>query len=157
MPSYRVTFPNEQTIELPDRARAAIAESKAKYIIPQWLHREEEVLKLSGRQWIFPESVATARELVALYPHGIIATAWKLFNRGWVGAAEKYTVDTRFFPDHPRHFGSGVVPLVDEDHQSKQIGWVRINQQTRMDDNFAIFVQFTILDLFDPRDLPEGY
>jgi hypothetical protein len=154
---YQVTFSNHHTIQLPAETSAAIERAKAKYAEPLWLFREERVLKLGGHQWIYPGNVAAARELVALHPAGIIATAWKLFNRGWLAAAEAYFVDTQRYPNHPRHLGIGVIPLVDEDRDSQQIGWVRINQYTTMDDNYAIFVQFTLLDLFEPRILPAEY
>jgi len=66
-------------------------------------------------------------------------------------------VDTQTYPNHPRHLGKDVIPLVDEDEQSQQIGWVRINQSTAMDHNFAVFVQFTLLDLFEHQPLPGEY
>ena len=88
---------------------------------------------------------------------GIVATAWKLFNRSWQEAAEAYRLDTVRYPNHPRHFGRDVIPLVDEDRDSQQIGWVRINQYTQTDINFAIFVQFTMLDMFEPQPLPPEY
>jgi hypothetical protein len=154
---YQVTFPNHHTIQLPADTIAAIEHAKARYPEPLWLLREERVLKLGDHQWIYPGSVAAARSLFALHPTGIIATAWKLFNRGWLAAAEAYFVDTHHYPNHPRHLGEDVIPLVDENHDSKQIGWVRINQYTKMDHNYAIFVQFTLLELFDPRVLPAEY
>jgi hypothetical protein len=157
MTSYQVTFPDQHTIELPADAAAAIAKAKAKYAEPLWLYREERVLKLGGHQWIYPGSVAAARELFALHPHGIVVTAWKLFSRGWLAAGEAYWLDTQRYPNQPRHLGSQVIPLIDEDQDGQQIGWVRINQYTPMDDNFAIFVQFTLLDLFAPRQLPGEY
>jgi hypothetical protein len=95
--------------------------------------------------------------LFAQHPTGIIATGWKLFNRGWLAAAEAYFVDSITYPNHPRHLGRDVIPLVDEDQDSQQIGWVRINQYTTMDANFAVFVQFTLLDLFAPHPLPPEY
>ncbi|MEZ4736698.1 MAG: hypothetical protein R3E79_57185 [Caldilineaceae bacterium] len=153
----RVTFPNQQTMNLPAQTVAAIQAAKANYATPLWQYRAERTLKLGSHQWIYPHSVATARELFALHPTGIIATAWKLFNRGWLAAAEAYFVDTATYPNHPRHFGRDVIPLVDEDQDSHQIGWVRINQYTPMDSNFAVFVQFTLLDLFEPRVLPPAY
>ena len=110
-----------------------------------------------AHQWIYPRGVTAAQGLFAQHPTGIIATAWKLFNRGWLAAAEAYRLDTLRYPNHPRHFGRDVVPLVDEDGDSQQIGWVRINQYTKMDHNFAVFVQFTLLDVFEPRPLPAEY
>ncbi|MFN8489543.1 MAG: hypothetical protein U0350_18310 [Caldilineaceae bacterium] len=157
MTSYTVTFPNQQTIVLPAHTVEAIEQSKAKYAAPLWQYRPERVLKLGGHQWIYPNDVATARQLFAAYPNGLIATAWKLFNRGWLSAAEAYFVDTATYPNHPRHFGRDVIPLVDEDNNSQQIGWVRINQYTAMDERFAVFVQFTLLDLFEPRALLVEY
>jgi hypothetical protein len=157
MNTCHVTFPNQQTIELPTETIAAIGRSSAKYAEPLWLFREERVLKLGGHQWIYPQSVAAAREIFALHPSGIIVTAWKLFNRGWSSGAEAYFVDTQRYPNHPRHLGKNVIPLVNEDDNSQQIGWVRINQYTTMDRNYAIFVQFTLLDLFAPRVLPAEY
>jgi hypothetical protein len=155
--SYQVTFPNQHTIQLPAQTIAAIERANTKYPEPLWQFRAERVLKLGAHQWIYPGDVTTARELFALYPTGIVATAWKLFNRGWLAYAEAYYLDTQTYPNHPRHFGKAVVPLVDEDHQSQQIGWVRINQSTTMDHNFAVFVQFTLLDLFEYRQLPAEY
>ena len=157
MTSYQVTFPNHHTIPLPAKTITAIEFSKAKYAEPLWQYRAERLLKLGAHQWIYPGDVATARELFALHPNGIIATAWKLFNRGWLDGADAYYLDTQTYPNHPRHFGKDVLPLVDEDQQSQQIGWVRINQSTTMDHNFAVFVQFTLLDLFEPRPLPAEY
>lgn len=157
MNRYQVTFPNQQTIQLPAATCLAIAEAQARYDEPLWSFRAERALKLAGRQWIFPADVTAARTLFALHPNGIIATAWKLFNRGWLGSAEAYFLDTQRYPSQPRHWGKDVIPLVDEEHDSQQIGWVRINQTTTMDHNFAIFVQFTLLDLFEPRPLPAEY
>lgn len=157
MDRYQVTFPNHHTIQLPAKTCVAIEQAKAKYLEPLWAFRAERFLKLAGHQWIYPGDVAAARALFALHPTGIIATAWKLFNRGWMGSAEAYFLDTQRYPNQPRHWGEDVIPLVDEDHDSQQIGWVRINQMTTMDHNFAIFVQFTLLDLFDPRPLPAEY
>jgi len=157
MTSYQVTFPNQHTIELPANTVAAIEQAKAKYTAPLWLFREERVLKLGRHQWIYPGSVAAAHELFLLYPTGMIATAWKLFNRGWLAGAEAYFVDTQRYPNHPRRLGRDVIPLVDEDQDGQQIGWVRINQYTPMDRNYAVFVQFTLLDFFTPRNLPAEY
>jgi hypothetical protein len=157
MTDYYVRFPNQQIIELPAETIAAIHQAKAKYATPLWQFRAERSLKLGGHQWIYPGDVATARALFARHPTGIIATAWKLFNRGWLAAAEAYFLDTSTYPSHPRHLGRDVIPLVDEDQDAQQIGWVRINQYTVMDSNFAVFVQFTLLDLFEPRPLPAEY
>ncbi len=157
MTSDRVTFPNQYTLLLPAQTVAAIQEAKAKYATPLWQFRGERVLKLGGHQWIYPCDVATAHTLFALHPTGIIVTAWKLFNRGWLAAAEAYFIDSATYPNHPRHWGQQVIPFVDEDRDSQQIGWVRINQYTTMDSNFAVFVQFTLLDLFEPRPLPSEY
>ena len=155
--SYPVVFPNQQTILLPPETIAAILSSTAKYDKPLWHYRAEKVLKLGGHQWIFPSSSAGAAELCAAHPSGIIATAWKLFNRGWLSAAEEYFVDSQRYPNHPRHFGQNVIPLVDEDNGSQQIGWVRINQYTQADENYAVFVQFTLLEMFAARTLPSEY
>ncbi|MCX6048196.1 MAG: hypothetical protein NT075_24105 [Chloroflexi bacterium] len=157
MSSHQVTFPNQQMIALPAKTITAIEQSKAKYTTPLWQFRSEKVLKLGEHQWIYPSDIATARAIFAAYPMGLIGTAWKLFNRGWLAAAEAYFVDTETYPNHPRYLGINVIPLVDEDNNSQQIGWVRINQATRMDANFAVFVQFTLLDLFEPRPLPAEY
>jgi hypothetical protein len=157
MAIYRVTFPNQHTVELPAATAAAIERAKAKYAEPLWLFRAERVLKLGEHQWIYPGGSAAAQELFARYPTGIVATVWKLFNRSWQAAAEAYLLDTQRYPHYPRHFGRDVVPLVNEDRDSQQIGWVRINQYTQMDESFAVFVQFTLLDLFTPRALPPEY
>lgn len=157
MSSYIVTFPNQQTLVLPASTGAAIEQSKAKYTAPLWHYRAERVLKLGAHQWIYPGDVATARMLLASHPFGINALAWKLFNRGWLAASEAYFVDTATYPNHPRHLGQNVIPLVDEDNASQQIGWVRIQQYTEMDSNFAVFVEFTLLALFEPRPLPAEY
>lgn len=50
-----------------------------------------------------------------------------------------------------------MIPLVDEDQGSAQIGWARIEQSTVMDQHYAVFVQFTLLDLFAPKPLPAEY
>lgn len=153
----QVTFPNQQLLTLPIETAAAIAESKAAYAEPLWQYRAERVLKLGNHQWIYPANVAAASALYAAHPHGIMATAWKLFNRGWLSAAEEYFIDTARYPNHPRHLGRNVIPLVDEDNDSQQIGWVRIEQYTQADENFAVFVQFTLLALFEARPLPDEY
>ena len=155
--SYQVTFPNQQQIILPSTTVDAILKSKAKYDKPLWQYRAERVLKLGNHQWIFPASVAEASTLFATYPSGIVATAWKLFNRGWLSAAEEYFVDNARYPNHPRHLGQGVIPLVDEDNNSQQIGWVRINHYTQADENYAVFVQFTLLEMFAACSLPAEY
>lgn len=152
-----IIFPNQQTLVLPERTVVAIAQSAAKYSAPLWHYRAERTLKLGGHQWIYPADVATARMLLAQHPTGIIATAWKLFNRGWLAAAEAYFVDAVTYPHHPRHLGRNVIPLVDEDQDSQQIGWVRINQYTTADHTYAVFVQFTLLEMFAPRALPAEY
>jgi hypothetical protein len=157
MSNYQVTFPNQQTITLPDYAVTAIEQSKSNYGAPLWRFRPEHVLKLGAHQWIFPRDLATARHLFTLHPTGIVATAWKLFNRGWLASAEAYFVDTASYPHHPRHLGKEVIPLVDEDHENQQVGWARILQYTTMDANFAVFVQFTLLELFPPQPLPKEY
>ncbi len=157
MTSYQVTFPNQHTIVLPASTVAAIEQSKAKYATPLWQFRPERVLKLGAHQWIYPSNVATAYALFTTHPMGMIGTAWKLFNRGWLASAEAYFLDTETYPNQPRHFGMNVIPLVDEDNDAQQIGWVRINQYTVSDVNFAVFVQFTLLDLFEPRLLPAEY
>lgn len=157
MADYSVTFPNQQIVSLPAVTVAAIQQAKANYATPLWQFRAERTLKLGAHQWIYPTDVAAAYTIFAMHPTGIIATAWKLFNRGWLAAAEAYFVDTGTYPNHPRQFGRDVVPLVDEDRDSQQIGWVRINQSTIMDHNFAVFVQFTLLALFEPRPLPTEY
>ncbi len=155
--SAQVTFPNQHIIVLPARTSVAIAQAKANYVTPLWQFRPERVLKLGGHQWIYPSDVATARALFVMHPMGILGTAWKLFNRGWLAASDAYFVDSDTYPKHPRHFGVNVIPLVDEDAASQQIGWVRINQYTLMDSNFAVFVEFTLLDLFEPQTLPAEY
>ena len=157
MTSDRVTFPNQQTIVLPATTIAAIEQAKAKYTTPLWQYRPERVLKLGAHQWIYPSDVAGAHALFVQHPTGIIATAWKLFNRGWLTWAEAYFVDSETYPNHPRHLGHNVIPLVDEDDDGQQIGWVRINQSTPIDSNFTVFVQFTLLDMFEPRHLPVEY
>lgn len=157
MPNDRVTFPNQQIIVLPARTIAAIERAKAKYATPLWQYRPERVLKLGAHQWIYPSDVAGAHALFAQHSTGIIAIAWKLFNRGWLAWAEAYFVDTETYPNHPRHLGQDVIPLVDEDDDGQQIGWVRINQSTPIDSNFTVFVQFTLLDMFEPRQLPVEY
>ncbi len=155
--TYSVILPNQHTLELPNLTLRAIQQAKAKYATPLWQFRAEKVLKLGGHQWIYPHDVTTARELFALHPIGLTVTAWKLFNRGWAGAMEAYWLDTVTYPNHPRHWGPQVMPLVDEDENSQQIGWLRFEQSTVIDDNFAVFVQFTLLDLFAPRALPVEY
>ena len=155
--SYQVTFPNQQIIVLSSETIKAILISSAKYDKPLWQYRAEKVLKLGGHQWISPSTVASAASLYATHPTGIIATAWKLFNRGWLSAAEEYFVDMERYPNHPRHFGKNVIPLVDEDNHSQQIGWVRIDQTTQADENHAVFVQFTVLEMFEAKALPSEY
>ena len=156
-PDYLVTFPNRHTLHLPAATAAAIAHAHAKYPEPLWLFRAERVLKLGAHQWIFPAGPDAAHALFAQHPTGLVVTAWKLFNRSWTAAAEAYWLDTARYPAHPRHLGQGVVPLVDEDADNQQIGWARIEQMTTADPNDAIFVQFTLLDLFAPRPLPAEY
>ena len=157
MSSYQVTFPDGDILLLPVRSVEAIRQAKAKYAEPLWLRREERVLKLGSHQWIEPEGVTAARTQWVQQPEGLTATAWKLFNRNWQVSADTYFADAAQYPHHPRHLGKNVVPLVDEDDDGRQIGWVRILQTTDADDQFAVFVQFAILDLFDPRPLPAEY
>ncbi len=152
-----VRFPNGYTFTLPPATTAAIAQSSAKYQAPLWHYRAERVLKLGAHQWIYPVDLATAQTVFTLHPQGILCTAWKLFNRGWLAAAEAYYLDRVTYPDHPRHLGRQVVPLVDEDNGSAQIGWARIEQSTVADQHYAVFVQFTLLDLFAPQPLPVAY
>jgi hypothetical protein len=152
-----IVFPNQYVLALPESTSAAIAISQAKYLQPLWHYRAEAVLKLGQHQWIYPACPADAQVVVRQYPYGIVCTAWKLFNRSWSAAAEAYFIDTAKYPDHPRHFGQGVLPLVDEDQSGQQIGWVRILQQTQVATDFAIFVQFVLLELFSPIPLPAVY
>jgi hypothetical protein len=155
--SYQITFPNQQTVQIPAETAAAILASSAKYDTPLWHFRAERLLKLGGHQWIFPSDLATAYSLWAAHPTGIIATAWKLFNRGWLEAAAEYFHDSQRYPNHPRRLGRNVIPLVDEDDDSRQIGWVRVVQQAVADENYAVFVQFVLLELFEARALPAEY
>jgi len=155
--NYQVTFPDHQSLRLPPETVTAILASSGQYDIPLWQYRAERVLKLGSHQWIYPANPADAYSQCAAYPAGIVATAWKLFNRGWLGAAEEYFADSTRYPHHPRHYGQNVIPLVDEANNSQQIGWVRILQQTRTDENYAVFVQFVLLELFEARLLPEEY
>jgi len=157
MTAYQITFPNQQTILLPAATVAAIAQSAAKYDAPLWAYRAEKVLKLGAHQWIYPSGPDAAQTLFAAYPHGQLCTAWKLFNRGWLAHAEAYFVDAQSYPNQPRHLGRDVIPLVDEDQDSAQIGWVQIQQYTPMADNFAVFVQFLLLDSFAARPLSKEY
>jgi len=155
--SYHITFPNQQTIRIPPTTVDAILASSAKYDAPLWRYRAERVLKLGDHQWIFPSNLATAYTLFAAHPAGIVATAWKLFNRGWLGAGEEYFSDSLRYPNQPRGLGQNVIPLVDEDNNSQQIGWVRIVQQTEADEHYAVFAQFTLLEMFEARALPGEY
>ena len=169
MSPSQITFPNHQTITLPSTTVVAIAQSSANYSAPLWSQRAERVLKLGAHQWIDPLDPAAAQLRLTAQPSGILCTGWKLFTRSWQAAAEAYFRERETYPDHPRHLGEGVIPLVDEDvtipnvqgmagEQSvAQIGWVRIEQTTSMDQHFAIFVQFTLLDLFVARPLPNEY
>lgn len=152
-----VTFPNGHMITLLPATIDAIRQSSAKYTSPLWHYRAERVLKLGAHQWIYPNDLATAHAVFAHYPHGLLCTAWKLFNRGWLAAAEAYYLDPVTYPHHPRQLGRNVIPLVDEDNGSAHIGWARIDQWTPADEHFACFVQFTLLDLFAPRPLSAEY
>lgn len=152
-----ITFPNQQTLTLPANTIAAIAESQAKYAAPLWHSRAERVLKLGAHQWIDPLDIELAQTRFAQQPSGVLCYAWKLFTRDWLAYADAYFADTFTYPNQPRHLGRNVIPLVDEDNDSRQIGWVRIEQVTPIDANFTVFVQFTLLDLFTPRNLPVEY
>jgi len=154
---YPIRFPNQQIVEMPVETVAAISASSAQYSAPLWCYRAERVLKLGGHQWISPSSPAAAYSLWAAHRAGIIATAWKLFNRGWLGAGEEYFYDSLRYPNHPRHLGENVIPLVGEDNGTQQIGWVRVLQQTAADEYYAVFVQFALLEMFAPRALPGEY
>lgn len=154
---HQITFPNQETLLLPPATVGAILASSARYTAPLWQKRAERVLKLGGHQWISPPTLDIAYRLWAAQPTGIVATAWKLFNRDWRSAAEEYCNDNLRYPNHPRSWGQNVIPLVDEDNASQQIGWVRIHQQTQPDENYAIFVQFTLLEMFAARALPAEY
>ena len=160
MQERTIVFPNGQQIELPQATIAAITQSSANYQAPLWQFRAEKVLKLGAHQWIYPADLVTVQQLYAMHTGGILCTAWKLFNRVWGGAAEAYYLDTATYPDHPRHLGRHVVPLVDEDddtYPNTQIGWVRIEQATAINQQFTMFVQFTLLALITPRALPSVY
>lgn len=154
---YQVILPDGQAMALPAHTVAAIAQARASYAAPLWELREEGVLKLGGHQWIEPGGVLAARARLAAQAAPLTAAAWKLFNRDWQRSAEAYWADTERYPHQPRHLGRGVIPLVDEDRDSQQIGWVRVLQVTAMDANFAVFVQFAILELFAPQPLPAEY
>jgi hypothetical protein len=151
-----VTFPNGQTILLPPATVAAIAQSSAAYRAPLWSLRAERVLKLGAHQWIEPVEPTAVARAFAQQPQGLVCTAWKLFTRDWQAAATAYTHDRTTYPDHPRHLGPEIIPLVDED-QAAQIGWVCIDQLTPINAQYAIFLQFTLLDHFAPRPLPAVY
>ncbi len=152
-----IIFPDQTTMPLPPATVAAIRAASAHYATPLWSNRAERVLKLGGHQWISPPSPTVATLLWAAQPSGLVATAWKLFNRDWRTAAADYFSDSLRYPYHPRHWGQPVIPLVDEDNAGQQIGWVAINQQTQADENYALFVQFTLLEMFAPRALPAEY
>ncbi len=154
---YQIIFPNQQTFQLPPKTVNSILASGAQYDKPLWQFRAERVLKLGSHQWISPSDQVAAQSIWRAHPAGIVAVAWKLFNRGWSGAAEEYFYDTRRYPNHPRHYGQRVIPLVDEDTGSQQIGWVRILQQTEAGEQYAVFVQFAILEMFEARVLPGQY
>ncbi len=157
MSAYSVTLASGRKIVVPDETEQAILKSAAKYSVPLWDYRIEKVLKLSQNQWIFPDSVLKARERLAINEYGISCLAWKLFNRGYEQHAELYANHPQTYPDHPRHFGYQVVPLVDEDAAEQHIGWVRIDGCTNADRNHAVFIEFTLLDLFAPVPLPAVY
>ncbi len=157
MSTQIVTFPNGQIITLPPATVAAIAQSSAAYTVPLWSLRAERVLKLGAHQWIEPADQAAVARAFAQQPQGLVCTAWKLFTRDWQAAATAYTHDQATYPEHPRHLGSAIIPLVDEDQASAQIGWVRIDQVTPINAQYAVFLQFTLLDHFAPRPLPAVY
>ncbi len=152
-----ITFPNRQTLILPANTIASIEQSKAKYDALLWQSRAERLLKLGAHQWIDPTDLATAQARFAQQPTGILCYAWKLFTRDWLAYADAYFTDTLTYPNQPRHLGRNVIPLIDEDNDSHQIGSVRIEQVTPIDANFTVFMQFTLLDLFKPRTLPAEY
>ncbi len=99
-------------------------------------------------------TLAAAYLLLAQHPTGVVATARKLFNRDWMRAADSYIEASTRFTNHPRLWGRNVVTLLDEGNSSQQIGWVCINQQTQSDKNHAVFLQFTLLEMFAPRVPP---
>lgn len=153
----KVILPNQQVILLPPETVDAIRASKANYAQPLWQYRAERVLKLGDHQWISPPDLETAGSLWTAHPAGILATAWKLFNRGWQGAAQEYFCDSVRYPNHPRHLGQNVIPLLDEDNGSQQVGWVRVLQHTQADETYAVFIQFALLEMFEARALPAEY
>lgn len=153
----QIQFPNGEWLRLPLATQSAIASAQAKYTQPLWLFRAEGVLKLGRHQWIYPANPFEAQTAFAAYPHGILCTAWKLFNRSWTGSAENYYLDTANYPNHPRQWGRWVIPLVDEDADGQQIGWAQWVQQTETSEDHAIYVQFLLRDLFAPIPLPAQY
>lgn len=154
-----VTLSTGRIVLLPDETSAAIAQSAAKYSEPLWDYRPEKVLKLGGHQWIFPESSAAAQTAFTAHPYGISGLAWKLFNRGYLAHADAYYLDGVTYPNHPHEYGRNVIPLVDEDEDadSQQVGWVRIDSVSAADAQYAVFIQFTIVEMFAPRPLPAEY
>jgi hypothetical protein len=50
MTIYRITLPNQHTIQLPAQIVAATENSSAKYTEPLWQYRAEHVLKLGAHQ-----------------------------------------------------------------------------------------------------------
>jgi len=169
MSPTQIIFPNHQRITVPEASVAAIAESSANYTTPLWSNRAERVLKLGAHQWIDPTDPTDAQQRFAVQQAALHCTAWKLFNRSWQEAADAYFREESSYPNHPRHLGEGVIPLVDEDLQlstgteatgqqvAAQIGWVRIEQVTEINAQFVIFIAFTLLDLFAARPLPQEY
>jgi len=152
-----IIFDNGYQVAIPDATAEAIAKSTSKYETPLWAYRAEKVLKLGHHQWVVPFDFDQLKSALDANPAGIKAIAWKLFTRGWLAHAPEYFHDTVNYPNHPRHYGANIIPLVDEDADSQQIGWARIDQYTSADENFVVYVEFTIVELFDPITLPQEY
>ena len=125
-----ISFDNGYIISIPVKTAEAIAKSVAQYQTPLWEYRAEKVLKLGHHQWISPFDFDGLKEALQANPYGIKANAWKLFTRGWLAHAPDYYHNTVAYPNHPRHYGQNVIPLVDEDTDNQQIGWIRTDQYT---------------------------
>ena len=157
MITLNVTLPSGRTVVLPDETVLAIQKSAAKYPTALWDYRIEKVLKLSANQWVFPDNILKAQARWETHSYGISCLAWKLFNRGYSQFAQLYPQHPKLYPDYPSELGRNVIPLVDEDAAEQHVGWVRVDGTTHADSNYAVFIEFTLLQLFEGRPLLEAY
>ncbi|MEZ4621590.1 MAG: hypothetical protein R2867_39660 [Caldilineaceae bacterium] len=159
MQTDTVSFPNGQLITLPAATVAAIAQARARYHEPLWQFRAERVLKLGAHQWIYPQELTTTYTIHTLHSGGFSARLGSYSIAA--GPAPRRPIST-IAPPSPIIRDTWGVALY---HWSMKImiairhtGWLGADRAGNGNGrDFAIFVQFTLLDLFPPQPLPPAY